>query len=79
MVDLPDDLLSEPEHSGEWGGVQGFIESMNNQFQLLKEQLEAKDKQIEQLHVLLQQFGTALPAARDKRSWWDKLWHRNGR
>jgi hypothetical protein len=20
-----------------------------------------------------------LPAARDNRSWWDKLWHRNGR
>jgi hypothetical protein len=79
MVDLPDDLLSEPEHSGERGSMQGFIESMNNQFQLLKEQLEAKDKQIEQLHVLLQQFGTALPAARDNRSWWHKLWHRNGR
>jgi hypothetical protein len=76
MVDLPDDLPSEPGPSGEMAVMQGFIESMNSQFQLLKEQLEAKDKQIEQLHVLLQQAQAALPAPKeDQQSWWRRLWH----
>jgi hypothetical protein len=36
------------------------------------QQLEAKDKQIEQLHVLLQQ--AALPAPRNNRPWWRRWW-----
>ena len=45
-----------------------------------QQQLQAKDQQIEQLHVLLQQAQTALSAPREERqSWWHKLWHRNGR
>jgi hypothetical protein len=38
------------------------------------EQLEAKDKQIEQLHVLLQQTQAALPAPREHRPWWRRWW-----
>ena len=77
MVDLPDDLPSEPAPSGEMAVMQRFIDSMNSQFQLLKEQLEAKDKQIEQLHVLLQQAQTALPMPKENRqSWWRRLWQR---
>jgi hypothetical protein len=75
MVDLPDDLPPEAAPSGEMTVMQGFIDSMNSQFQLLKEQLEAKDKQIEQLHVLLQQTQAALPAPREGRPWW-KWWGR---
>jgi hypothetical protein len=40
-----------------------------------QEQLGAKDRQIEQLHVLLQQAQAALPAPRDNRSWW-QFWRR---
>jgi hypothetical protein len=43
-----------------------------------KEELEAKNKQIEQLHVLLQQAQAVLPVPRENRSWWHRLWHRNG-
>jgi hypothetical protein len=39
------------------------------------EQLEAKDKQIEQLHVLLQQAQAVLPAARDNHPWW-RFWQK---
>jgi predicted ArsR family transcriptional regulator len=46
---------------------------------ILREELEAKNKQIEQLHVLLQQAQAALPAPRENRAWWHRLWHRNGR
>jgi hypothetical protein len=41
----------------------------------MRSQLEAKDKQIEQLHVLLQQAQAALPAPRENRPWW-RLWQR---
>jgi transcriptional regulator with XRE-family HTH domain len=44
-----------------------------------EEEIAAKNKQIEQLHVLLQQAQTALPAPKDSRPWWQKLWHRDGR
>jgi predicted RNase H-like nuclease (RuvC/YqgF family) len=67
-------------------GQQELIEALQSQIQTQKDQLEAKDKQIEargrevqELHVLLQQARAALPAAGDNRSWWHKLWHRNGR
>ena len=42
-----------------------------------QQQFQAKDKQIEQLHVLLQQAQTALSAPReDHQPWWRRLWHR---
>jgi hypothetical protein len=41
-----------------------------------KEQLDSKDKQIEQLHVLLQQARAALPVPRENgHSWW-RFWRR---
>jgi DNA-binding transcriptional MerR regulator len=43
---------------------------------LLKHQLEAREREVQELHVLLQQSQTALPAAGDNRSWWRRLWHR---
>jgi hypothetical protein len=45
----------------------------------LQEQLQSKDGQIEQLHVLLQQAQAALPAPRDHRPWWQRLWRREYR
>jgi hypothetical protein len=47
------------------------------QSEAYQQQLEAKDKQIEQLHVLLQQAQSALPAPRDSRPWWQRLWRRD--
>jgi hypothetical protein len=47
------------------------------QVESCQQQLEAKDKQIEQLHILLQQAQAALPAPRDNRSWWQRLWRRD--
>jgi hypothetical protein len=42
---------------------------------LLKHQLEAREREVQELHVLLQQSQVALPEARDNRPWWRKLWH----
>jgi excisionase family DNA binding protein len=79
MIELPDDPLPETPPSGEIATLHQLIDSLNAQVDSLKEQLSTKDRQIEQLHVLLQQAQAALPAAGDNRSWWNKLWHRNGR
>ena len=38
-----------------------------------EQQLESKDKQIGELHVLLQQTQAALPAPKENRPWW-RLW-----
>jgi ElaB/YqjD/DUF883 family membrane-anchored ribosome-binding protein len=47
------------------------------QLESCQQQLEAKDKQIEQLHILLQQAQAALPVPRDNRPWWQRWWRRN--
>jgi predicted site-specific integrase-resolvase len=46
---------------------------------LLKHQLEAREREVQELHVLLQQSQAALPAAGGNHSWWRKLWPRNVR
>jgi hypothetical protein len=86
MVEVDDALVAENTDPGELGALRGLVASLNEQLALLKsqvlaqqEQLGAKDTQIGQLHVLLQQAQAALPAARDNRSWWYKLWHRTVR
>jgi hypothetical protein len=53
------------------------LEARDRQTESWKQQLEAKDKQIEQLHVLLQQAQVALPAPRGNRPWWQRLWRRD--
>lgn len=63
MVELPDEATSvEPDDT-----VQKLIEALTTE-------LEAKNKQIEQLHVLLQQAQAALPAPRESRPWWRWRW-----
>jgi DNA-binding response OmpR family regulator len=82
MVDLSDD-----EAEGDHGVTQEIISRMDDTIAILsdqvkvqQEELTAKNKQIEQLHVLLQQAQSALPAPKESQhSWWHKLWHRNGR
>jgi hypothetical protein len=67
------------------GKLRGHQETTpNEQVQAQKEQLSAKDRQLEnkdrqigELHVLVQQAQAALPAPRDNRSWWQKLWRRD--
>jgi hypothetical protein len=82
MVEVEDALVTDKADSGELAALRGLVTSLNEQLALLKsqvsaqqEQLVAKDTQIGQLHVLLQQAQAALPAPRDGRPWW-KWWTR---
>jgi hypothetical protein len=61
-------------------GQQELVDSLQAQVKAQQEELTAKNKQIEQLHVLLQQAQSALQAPKENQhSWWYKLWHHNGR
>jgi excisionase family DNA binding protein len=86
MVELPDDVPSDTPPPNEIVALHQLIDSLNAQVDSLKGQLDVKDKQLEtrarevqELHVLLQQAQAALPAPRDNRPWWQRLWHHNGR
>lgn len=51
------------------------VEAQEKYIEGYQQQLDAKDRQIEQLHVLLQQAQAALSAPKDnRRSWWRLLW-----
>ncbi len=54
-----------------------LISTLQAQVQAQQEELAAKNQQISQLHVLLQQAQAALPVPKeDHHSWWRRLWHR---
>ena len=75
MVEVPEDLPGvSPDHE-EKAATMALIDRMADQIKSQQEQLAAKDRQIEQLHVLLQQAQAALPAPRESKSWW-KRWSR---
>jgi hypothetical protein len=50
-------------------------EELEHQRSMYQGELVSKNKQIEQLHILLQQAQAALPAPRDHRPWW-RFWQR---
>jgi hypothetical protein len=55
--------------------LEDLIVSLRSQVAAQQEQLVAKDRQIEQLHVLLQQAQAMLPAPKDNHPWW-RFWQR---
>jgi hypothetical protein len=93
MVELPDDVPADIKNGSngqgeslselvaalrsQVEGQQELVDSLQAQVKAQQEELIAKNKQIEQLHVLLQQAQTALSAPReDHQPWWRRLWHR---
>jgi hypothetical protein len=51
----------------------GELTTLRESLALLREQLTIKDKQIAELHVLLQQTQIALPAPGNGRPWWRRI------
>ena len=88
-VELPDESTVESPsqdhegvHSGESLPWRELVDTLRDEVSVLREQLiaqqgesVAKNEQIRELHVLLQQTQAALPAPRDGRSWW-RFWQR---
>ena len=70
----------EVETADEVGYLRQMVEFLKEELKSRElswqQQFQAKDRQIEQLHVLLQQAQTALSAPReDHQPWWRRLWH----
>jgi hypothetical protein len=75
-IELSDDLVQDAPESGEIAEMRASMARMEAHITSLEGQLQAKDKQIEQLHVLLQQAQAALPVPKEvHHSWWRRLWH----
>jgi excisionase family DNA binding protein len=77
MVEVPEDLPGGSPGPEEKVTTAALIDRMADQIKSQQEQLAAKDRQIEQLHVLLQTAQAALPAPREGgRPWWRRFWYK---
>jgi hypothetical protein len=74
MVELPDDLPMDSS-SGEISALRELIVQLKAQVEAQGVELEARRREVQELHVLLQHAQAALPAPRDNRPWW-RLWRR---
>jgi excisionase family DNA binding protein len=68
MVELPEESSNDGPSTGETKVLRELVDTLRNQ-------VDNQNRQIEQLHVLLQQAQAALPAPREGKSWW-RLWSR---
>ena len=84
-TDIPSDTSKEVRRLEEMVEfLKGDLKVRDLQMESWREQLEAKDRQLEtrarevqELHVLLQQAQKTLPAPKpDRPSWWRRLWRR---
>ena len=78
MVDLPDEGPQQEDNHKEHRDddcvdLRAMVEILQTQVAADREELTAKNEQIRELHVLLQQTQAALPAPRDGRSWWRRV------
>ncbi len=70
MVEVPDGTPHQDPHNEDCAALREVIA-------LLKEELEARRREVQELHVLLQASQAALPAPRSTRRWW-KWWRGGG-
>jgi hypothetical protein len=73
MVDLPDDLPTDGEASGEIQALRELIATLKAQVEAQGVELEARRQEVRELHILLQEFQRSLPAPRSTRAWW-RFW-----
>ena len=71
---MPEGMTNGNVSEGEIAAIRELLEAYKDEVGTLKEELEQKNTQIGQLHVLVQQAQAALPApTENRRSWW-RLW-----
>jgi excisionase family DNA binding protein len=52
------------------------VHRLEQMVSILQSEVESRRREVQELHVLLQQAQAALPAPRDNRPWWQRLWRR---
>jgi hypothetical protein len=86
LVEIPDETTGpEDTSAGEVEALKQLVDVLRDQLaakdrqmDFLKEEIEARRREIQELHVLLQQAQKALPAPQEHTSWWRKLWRQAG-
>jgi hypothetical protein len=68
----------EDNSRGEVAALRELVAALKEQLDTKDKQLETRAREVQELHVLLQQAQAALPAPRDRPSWW-RFWQRQGR
>jgi hypothetical protein len=93
MVDIPEEVLDstgqhdtttthddDTDHntsSGEIRRLEEMVKLLRQQLSVYQEEVESRRREVQELHVLLQQAQAALPAPRDNRPWWQRVWRRD--
>jgi excisionase family DNA binding protein len=79
MVEIPEELQADGPDSGEMAAMKALVAQLEETIAMLRErfavqdaELEARRREVQELHVLLQQVQVALPPPRG-RPWW-KWW-----
>jgi hypothetical protein len=57
--------------------LEGMVAMLQDRVHAQQEELEARRREVQELHVLLQQAQAALPAPKNNRPWWGRLWRRD--
>jgi hypothetical protein len=82
MVEIPEDALPSPETNDEKIDSTATIDAMLKTISVLENELDARRREVQELHVLLQQAQKQLPPGKtenkaaephQKVSWWKKL------
>jgi hypothetical protein len=75
-VELPDDLPTDHPDSGEVKALRELVDTLRAQIETLNVELESRRREAQEFLFLLQRFQAALPAPREGRGWWRRLWSR---
>ena len=73
-----DNTNPDTEHntsSGDVRRLEEMVAILQQQLGVYQEEMESRRREVQELHVLLQQTQAALPAPRDGRPWW-RFWQR---
>jgi hypothetical protein len=57
--------------------LESMVAMLQDRVNAQQEELEARRREVQELHVLLQHAQAALPAPRDHRPWWQRVWRRD--
>jgi hypothetical protein len=79
FVTIPDGLVEDEEASEESSELEGFrrlVDVLQGRLEAADQELQAKNEQIKELHILLRQAQSALPAPEGRQNSWWRFWRK---